>query len=169
MKEIPLSQGKFALVDDEDFDFLMQWKWHFFKTGNSLYAGRGKHLGYFNGKKKGTTILMHREINKTPDGFDTDHIDGNGLNNQKSNLRTATRSQNQRNRSRKSPNKSSKFKGVSWQKQAGKWHASIRIGDKTIHLKNHDKEVDAAKAYNVAAIKYFGEFSCLNQIQDITI
>ncbi len=105
MKKIPLTQGKFALVDDEDFEYLNQWKWKFL----SGYAARKK------GKK---TIYMHRLVNNTLDNKSTDHINMNKSDNRKENLRSSTSSQNKFNRD--SMGGSSKYKGVSWNKKREK-------------------------------------------------
>ena len=92
MKEIPLSQGKVALVDDEDYKYLNQWKWYAAKQGNDFYAFRNDYT-----VSPPKTVRMHREV-LVEDPRDIDHIDGNGLNNQKVNLRYCTHSQNHQNR-----------------------------------------------------------------------
>lgn len=158
MKQIPLSQGKFALVDDEDYDYLMQWKWTYKKQKTNEYAARNEPIG--NGKRK--TVKMHREIMKFPN-CDVDHKDSNGLNNQKYNLRIATRSQNLMN-GRKRNNTSSIYKGVSYYYWIGKYCARIRINGKLKFLGNFDNEIDAALAYNIKAIELFGDFALLNEI-----
>lgn len=154
MKQIPLTKGKFALVDDEDYEFLMQWKWHFQARG---YAVRASERPI---QKK---IWMHRVINNTPDAMQTDHIDGNRLNNQCVNLRTVNNACNQMNR-KKSPNKSSVYKGVCFDVKNKKWEASIKTDGKKISLGRFTSEILAAKAYNASAIKYFGIFSNLNKV-----
>lgn len=153
MKEIQLTQGKVALVDDEDYENLNKWKWYAIKNHRNYYAVR-----YINKDKK--TIFMHKEILK---GIICDHRDRNGLNNQKENLRIATLQQNNMNR-RGCDNSSSNYKGVTWDKNAKKWRPSIQINKKTIHLGSFALEVEAAKVYNRAALKYHGEFACLNQL-----
>ena len=158
MKEIQLTQGKVALVDDEDYDFLMQWKWHVIKPNrNNYYVRRVVYYG-----KKRTSILMHREIIKC-DGFIIDHISGNGLDNQKCNLRICKTEQNVLNR-RKNINNLSGYKGVSWFKTHKKWRAQIQYKKIVYHLGVFEKRIDAAKAYNNAAQKYHGEFANLNKI-----
>lgn len=159
MKKIPLSQGKFALVDDDDYDFIMQWKWCF----NTGYAVRSQHICMVGKKDKSKMILMHRVVNKTPKGMETDHIDLDRLNNQKKNLRNATRRQNTRN-IKKFINGTSKFKGVCWKKREKKWQVRIRTGKKRVHLGLFTSESDAARAYNVAALKFHGEFAHLNEV-----
>lgn len=152
-KKIPLTQGRFAIVDDEDFEYLNQWKWCFDKTG---YARRSE--GVSLGKIK--NFSMHREINRTPKGLQTDHKNGEGLDNRRCNLRTATHSQNQQNR--KHSHGISEFKGVCWHKILGKWNAYIRIKGKLKHLGFFENERKAATVYDTAARKYFGEFAMTN-------
>jgi len=152
MKEIPLTQGKFALVDKEDYEYLCQWKWYACKDHNTFYAQASI---YKNGKP--TTIGMHRLI---LDAKQIDHKDGNGLNNQKENLRPCNGHQNQANRR---PTKgTSKYKGVYWNKQCNKWKSRIQFNGKRIHLGLFDSEIEAAKAYDKAAKLHFGEFARFN-------
>ncbi len=160
MKEIPLTQGKVALVDDSDFETLSKLKWACSNNGNKnvdkFYASRRSLVG---GKK--ITFYMHRVIMGHPE-LDIDHIDGNCLNNQRSNLRICTRSQNMMNQSK--AHRWDHFKGVNWHKKAKKWRAYIKKDRKSIHLGHFDFSVDAAIAYNEAATRLFGEFASLNQI-----
>lgn len=155
MKEIYLSQGQIALVDDEYFEYLNGFKWYALKARNTFYAARKI---WVSGKQK--TILMHWEV---MNGKGIDHIDGNGLNNQKSNLRFCTQSENCMN-TRKYANKSSLYKGVSFFKRDSNWRAQIMINRKEIHLGYFTSEVNAAKAYNEKAIELFGEFANLNLV-----
>lgn len=158
MKQIPLTQGKFAQVDDEDFDFLNQWKWHAQKCRNDkFYAARTERK-----------ILMHRVIMKTPEGLDVDHIDNNGLNCQKSNLRNCTKRQNTIHSISVGI---SKYKGVKRSSYIPKksttkrrWETSIKVDGKYIFLGHFENELDAAKVYNQAAEKYHGEFAVLNSL-----
>jgi len=156
MKTINLSKGKQAIVDDEDFDYLSQWKWCVNSAG---YAVRGVHH-YENGKRKTTLILMHRIINETPDGFYTDHADGNPLNNARSNLRNATKGENQRNMKLRKDS-SSGVKGV--QKNGKNWMAGIRVGGKRLHLGTYTSKELASQAYNEASLKIYGAFSATNR------
>lgn len=157
MKEIKLTLGKVAIVDDEDFEYLSQWKWTTKKHRNTFYARRNMKLP--NGKNK--DFKMHRVIMGVTDPRQlVDHRDNDGLNNQKSNLRPCSLNENQHNRiSRKG---SSKFKGV--RKDGNKWYAQIMSYRVKRNLGSFDNEIDAAKAYNDAAIIYHGEFAHLNQI-----
>ena len=155
--KIPLSQGKFAIVDDGDYDWLNQWKWCISSGG---YAIRVQHIGYFNGKKKQKTFRMHRIIMNAPDDMDIDHINGNALDNRRCNLRICTISQNLCNQ--KKTRGKSKYLGVDWHKIAKKWRAAIQINKKRYYLGCFISEIDAARAYNEAAKKLHGEFARLN-------
>lgn len=158
MKQIPLSQGLFALVDDEDFEYLNQFKWHARKSRDTFYASRNLKISKNNRK----TIQMHRVILGTTDTkIQGDHIDGNGLNNQKSNLREATHEQNRRN-TKSYKNGVSKYKGVSYRKDSKKWRSIINFNKKVIRLGYFSSEIEAAKAYDVKAKELFGEFAWLN-------
>lgn len=159
MKKISLSQGRFALIDAEDFEFLNQWEWCYSRG----YALRNEYIGMIDGKQKAKRIPMHRLVNKTPDDLQTDHINGDKLDNRKCNLRSCTSSQNHMNK--KSPkNSTSKYKGVHWYKKGKKWKSEIRINKKGQYLGYFKSEIEAAKAYNKAAIELFGEFAKLNKI-----
>lgn len=153
VKEIPLTQGKVALVDDEDFNLVKKFKWHAWKNHNwSWYARRSTTYG---------EISMHRLITDTPSGMEVDHINGDGLDNRRSNLRICTRANNSRNRI-KAIGKTSNFKGITLAR--GKWQSSIRVEDTLIYLGRFESEVQAALAYDTAATKYFGEFAKTNFI-----
>jgi len=122
MKEIKLTQGKVTLVDDEDYEYLNQWKWYAHKQGNTFYAKRYYHFG----RKTNRIKIMHREIMNTPLHLEVHHIDHNGLNNQRSNLRNCTHGQNQYSRTNK---RRSKYVGVTFMQ--GKYiFAQIRINGK---------------------------------------
>lgn len=159
MKQIKLTHGKVALVDDADFDWLNQWKWYAHQHRNTWYASR--YFRYVGGGK--TTIKMHREILGLKIGARglSDHRDGNGLNNQRSNLRICTAAENSQNRKPKK-NTSSKFKGVSWHKGEGKWVVCIQHQKKMMSLGYFKDETKAARAYDKKAKELFGEFAWLN-------
>lgn len=153
-KLIPLTKGQYATVDDEDFDFLSQWKWHAQpNTHGGFYANRHDEAGQL--------VAMHRVINGTPEGFVTDHRDGDGLNNRRSNLRTATQLQNMMNRHGKRGG-TSRHKGV-WAdpnpRNRKLWRAAIRINGKLKYLGRFHTEDEAAEAYAAAAQHHFGEFA----------
>ena len=144
MKQIELTQGKYALIDDEDFELVSNYKWRFAGEG---YAVGFKYLGKVNGKFKSDAILMHRIINKTPKGFVTDHINRNKLDNRKVNLRTVDRSLNAFNTGIYKHNKSG-FTGISWSLYSKKWLARIQKNGKVIHLglfNDIEKAVQARK------------------------
>lgn len=172
MKEIQLTQGKVALVDDADYDWLNQWKWSAVKNknGGNYYVVRGAHTNWRNNQTLPVDITvrkqiwMHNQILNTPDGLFPDHKNGNGLDNQRDNLRVCTRAQNQQNKTKTSSHKTSGFKGVSWSTYHNKWRAEITISKQTKSLGYFPiySELDAALAYDKAAKKYFGEFALLN-------
>jgi len=140
-KKIKLTQGKFAIVDDADFYFLNQWKWQCVNN----YAVRTAHIEMRNGKHHQRPVHMHRIILGTPHGYDTDHINGNPLDNRKINLRICTREQNQGNS--KPYGKTSKYKGVCLHKKSNSWHAQISIKGKRTSLGYFKTEELAHRAY----------------------
>lgn len=158
MKKIPLSQGKFALVDDEDYEELSKHKWKVQKADRTYYAARGEYIGKARTYKK---IYMHRQILSVPKGNMTDHRDGNGLNNQKSNLRKCSNRQNVCNQ-RPQKNCTSSFKGVYWHRGAKKWESHIVFKGKYRYLGLFEDEIKAAKAYDEAALELFGEYAYAN-------
>lgn len=155
MKLIMLSQGKFAQVDDEDFWELNKHKWCTTRgKGNTFYAQRSVRI---NGKAR--PILMHRVIMNAPPRIQCDHLDGDGLNNQRSNLRFATNQEN--NRNKVGPNRNNKLgvKGVCWNKRTKKFEADITVDGKTIHLGFFFCLEKAKLARRAAEAKYFGAFA----------
>jgi hypothetical protein len=159
MKTIPLTQGKVAIVDDRDYRWLSQYKWHAQKSGNRpglYYAVRNATIN-----KHRKTIQMHREIMNPPDDLEIDHRNNNALDNRRSNMRTCTRAQNMAN-SRAQRRKSSAFKGVSFHKDYRKWRVRIMHLGKDLHLGFFRSQVRAAKAYDDKAKELFGEFAYPN-------
>jgi len=152
---IVLTGGLKAIIDDDDYERINQFKWHAMKTDHKIYARRG-HLG------KVSYLLMHRMVTVAKPGVMIDHINGNGLDNRKGNLRVCNPLQNSRNRY-KFQKATSVYKGVHWHTKNKKWRAVIK-DKKHVHLGCFDSEIEAALAYNQAAIKYFGEFANLNKI-----
>ncbi len=150
MKEIPLTQGKFALVDDEDYEMLMQWKWQY-ATG---YATRRVWPK--------VRLLMHRVIMNAQPGEQIDHKNLNRLDNQRSNLRFATYAQNMYNRRKNNSTYSSRYKGVSWYSRDKKWRSQIQFAGKLHCIGKFQSELEAALAYDEAARKHHGEFANTN-------
>lgn len=140
MRTIKLTKGYEATVDDEDYDFLMQWKWYAARTPY-IYAVRNS---YEKGKQR--RVFMHRILCGTPDDLFTDHRNADTLDNRKENLRVATPAQNAWNRAAVRGS-SSKHKGVCWNRRSGKWQAQIKIGRKNHYLGLFLSEKDAAGAY----------------------
>jgi AP2 domain len=155
---INLTQGKQAIVSDEDFETVSQFKWYYDNT-----TGYAKRDARIDGKRK--CIYMHRFVNDTSNGELTDHINGNRLDNRRENLRSCNFTQNHANKKIESKF-SSKYKGVYWQKNRNKWIAMIRIDRKGHYLGCYDDEKLAAKAYNEKAKEFFGEFARLNIIEE---
>lgn len=163
MRLIPLTQGKFAMVDDADFDAVNAHKWCAHKIGRRFYAMRAIR------KPDGTKWIQHLHTFLLPDAGRVDHRDGDGLNNQRYNLRPATYTQNARGFKRKRARATSQYRGVSWHKKLRKWEACIMVNKKVPLGYFHD-ETDAAHAYDAAAVFYFGEWASTNfPIGDITI
>ncbi len=150
MKQIPLTKGKFALVDDEDFERLNKLRW-FYSDGG--YAHTSVFMGKVEGKYKTNHIRMHRFINNTPDGFITDHINGDKLDNRKENLRTVNKSQNARNTGLRKGNKSG-VKGCYWEERVKSWRLQIKVNLKNIHL-GYFKDIEQARiARQEAEVRY---------------
>lgn len=153
MKEIKLTQGKVALVDDEDFDYLNQFKWQTHNHGHTYYARR------VDKSCNGRRIYMHREIMTASKDQMLDHINGLGFDNRKFNLRFCTSSQNNAN---KKSTGASKYLGVWYHKSAKKWTAQIGIKGEHMYLGLFKSEENAAIAYNIFAEKHHGVFARLN-------
>lgn len=148
MKEIPLTQGKVAIVDDEDFDRINLYKWRYCKGAAQSQTERPNRK----------VLLMHRMILNAPDGVEVDHINGDALDNRKSNLRLASHKQNLANQKMKASNTSG-FKGVTWHSKNKRWIAQIQGGH---YLGSYATAEDAARAYDKKAKELFGEFARLN-------
>jgi hypothetical protein len=155
MKEIPLTQGKVAIVDDEDFEELSKVKWCAQKSKDTFYAVRGL---YRSDKKTKGQIIMHRVILDAPTDKFVDHINGDGLDNRRENLRLCSHAENQRNKG-KQKNNTSGFKGVCWHKRSKKWYVQIMADKKLINVGLFTTLEEAVSAHKSAALKYHGEFA----------
>lgn len=155
MKEIQLTRGMVAIVDDADYERLAKHKW--------CYAT----AGYATRRANNQIVYMHREIAGARQGQYVDHINLNKLDNRRSNLRLCTKQGNQHNQ--RSRGGSSRYKGVSLRSDTNRYTAYITVDYKKINLGCYDDEVAAALAYNAAAMKYHGEFACLNEIENAPV
>lgn len=156
MKTIPLTQGKVALVDDGDYDLLNQWKWLAWRSNR----GRGVFYALRAARLKGKDIRMHNLILPPPPGMLVDHRDGDGLNNQRHNLRLATMSQNIAAAQFRPP--ASGFRGVYLHRISGRYNARIKVNQREKSLGYFETAIDAARAYDKAATMAWGEFARLN-------
>jgi len=154
MKRIFLTQGKVAIVDDDDYKRVSKYKWYANKDLKNYYAKRWSPMQ--NGKRR--IIWMHRFIMSAPEEFEVDHINQDTLDNRKDNLRFTTRSQNARNQMLSSANTSG-FKGVRFDKNRRKWRAEIYIHSKRLFLGNYETQDAAVVAYRQAAIKHHGVYA----------
>ena len=161
---IPLTQGKFAVVDEDDYEIVRRFPWYCQRTKRTNYAMCKMYIGSLGGKSQSVYMSLHRLIMRPPHVMDIDHKDHNGLNCRRSNMRICTRTENARGRRICTDirRKTSVYKGVSWNKRICKWHARICVKRKDIHLGYYLYETEAAYAYDEAAIKYFGEYAILN-------
>lgn len=161
MKKIDIRGNYITLVDDEDYEYLNQWKWG---LDNGGYVARSTHLSTSENSRQNKRYFMHKVINQTPIGFQTDHINGNKLDNRRVNLRNATKSQNQAN-TRIYKNNKTGFKGVIFSRAKDKtkpYQAQIKYHKKNIFLGCFKTAEEAAYAYNNEAMKLHGEFARLN-------
>lgn len=166
MKKIPLTQGKFALVDDEDFERLSQFKWYTLSARrvSTQYAVRNEQAGEYSTYKQRKQVRMQRYILNYSGPLEVDHKNGNGLDNRKENLRVCSGQQNRVNRGPSKCNKT-KLKGVT--RYYHKFAAKIRINKKLKHLGYFFSPQEAALAYNAAAKAYHGEFAKLNNVKEV--
>jgi hypothetical protein len=151
---------KVVYFDEEYLPLVRAFRWVLSKEGKVFYASARKWIPL---EKRSLTIKMHLLILPCPAGMKTDHINGNGLDNRRNNLRTASNQQNLMNRGANKNNTSS-FKGVTWHKRASKWMAQLMFNREHKHGGLFDDPIEAAKAYNKLALQYHGEFAKLNEI-----
>jgi hypothetical protein len=157
VRRVPVGD-RFALVDAADYPSVQPFRWRLLRGHNGkLYA----YTSVTNG-----AVYMHRMIAETKPGDETDHENGDGLDNRRSNLRPATRSQNKGNMGKpKRPDgtaHTSQYKGVSWDKSRERWQAKITTHGTTRNLGRYDDEAEAGRAYDAAAAEHYGEFARLN-------
>jgi hypothetical protein len=153
-KQIPLTKGRFALVDDADYEWLSQWKWYASEKPN------GKCYARRDDKQLKRAVAMHRVITNAPDGMDVDHANTDGLDNRRCNLRVCNRSQNEANNEVRT-NNTTGYKGVG-RKINANYTATITINRKKIHLGSFITPEEAARAYDNKAIEIYGDFARLN-------
>jgi len=152
---LKLTQGKHAVVDIADYPVVSGYRWHAIKMPRRYYAST--HIRTNDGKQ--TLLQIHRLL--LPDAAEVDHIDHDGLNNTRGNIRACTHAQNHMNQ-RKSENCTSQYKGVCRHKATQKWQSQITLNRVPVYIGRFATELDAAHAYDASARKHFGEFACLN-------
>jgi hypothetical protein len=157
MMEIKLSRGMVALVDDDDWSALAVFKWYAHRGLHTFYAARYDNSGKLE--------YMHRRILKAQTGEKVDHVNQNGLDCQRHNIRICTSSQNHMNKTKRRAG-SSKYKGVCWSKCARKWQAQIQCDGKQFHLGLFNDDIIAARTYDSKARELFGEFAKCNFPQE---
>lgn len=165
MKEIKLTRGHIAIVDDEDFEYLSKFKWQAIpKGGDRVYARRSKRIGS-RSEGKQLSFYMHREVTNAKKGEYVDHINHNTLDNTRNNLRKCTNAQNSKNnRGQTSQRIHSKYKGVKKNLNSTTYSARITVDGKSIYLGSYKTQEEAAESYNKAAVEFHGEYCYLNKI-----
>ena len=153
MKRIPLSQGKFALVDDEDFETVGQMRWYTMRIHNVWYAASSQAV-------EGTRVYLHRFLMDPPSDMEVDHINGDGLDNRRENLRVCLHRDNLRN-VRRTVTSRSGFRGV-LKTRSGRWEARTKRLGRIIHIGTFDTPEEAARARDRKIIELHGEFAVLN-------
>jgi hypothetical protein len=156
VKEIPLTGGKIAIVDDEDHAYVSRWSWFAVRGKHTFYAVRTVNVS----KTRKYRVAMHRQLEGAPENVMVDHINGDGLDNRRANLRLCMAMENARNSAARGG--SSRFKGVGFHRVTGKWAAYIRVDGRQMHLGLYRTEDAAARAYDEAARTHYGAFARLN-------
>jgi hypothetical protein len=152
---IELTKGKFATVDDADYEHLSQWEWFYHSQGYAVRNARKGELG------QRSIVYMHRYIVGAAAGMDVDHQDRDKLNNQRYNLREATQAQNQHNRAPRA-GRAIPYKGVRFDPVRNRYRARITVNRREMQLGRFMTMEDAARAYDTAARHYFGVFARTN-------
>jgi len=160
-RRILLTQGKFAIVDQPDYERLAKYTWHAARHGRSCYAQRGTGSAK-SGRRNKNLVMMHREILKVGEDEFVDHKNHNGLDNRRANLRIVEWQENCWNRRKRNTRCSSQYKGVMWNKRWRKWEVRIGFNGKNIFIGYFDDEKEAAMAYDAKAKELFGEFAAPN-------
>ena len=156
VRYLALTQGRFAIVDAKDYEWLSRYKWSACRCGRKWYASRNE---------RGKHIWMHREIMEPPAERIIDHIDGNGMNNCRCNMRICTMLENGHNS--RPHGATSKFKGVSYFDELRKWHAAVCIRKKVVPIGYFKRQIDAARAYDREARRRFGPYAWLNFREEV--
>ena len=153
MKSVPCGR-LVTLVDEGDHHWLARFRWF-------AIPSKGTHYAYRTVRRDGknVNIRLHRELLRAPPNMLVDHINGDGLDNRRSNLRLASPVENARFKLRKAANKTSRFKGVYWNRALSKWHASIMTNGRNMHLGYFADETEAQASYACAAVELFGSFA----------
>jgi hypothetical protein len=155
LKTIPLTKGQIAIIDDEDYERISAFKWCCAYGRETFYGKRA-----YGFQSEHITVLLHRFILNAPKDMQVDHINGDGLDNRRANLRICTHADNQHNRKKQKTNTSG-YKGVFWNKQYKKWEVQIRA-EKKIRVGMFSDKEEAARAYDAKAKELHGEFARLN-------
>jgi hypothetical protein len=158
-RKIYLGLGRFTIVEPRDYYLIRRFKWFVHGNGSNLYAARSA----LTDDLRSRIIYLHRQLMSPPAGLVVDHRNCDSLDNRRANLRVVTQAVNMRNR-RKRKNTSSRYIGVHFDKQRNKWSVHIRYNGRKIWLGRFDDESEAARAYDAAAKKYFGEIVRLNNV-----
>jgi hypothetical protein len=151
---VPLTRDKCTIIDEPDLALVGNRKWFAVNRGKDWHAMRTE-----GGRSKRRSVYMHRVIMGAADGLEIDHKNHNGLDNRRANLRECTHRQNRQNQVTRDETKTSRFRGVSWSKKRGVWIAAVCINGRQTYLGGYELEEQAARAYDAAAVRHFGEFA----------